>query len=442
VSHSDPFEAAWQAHTDARDRLTFVGNAYVAALTSPLWFALDVLVHPQGWWAFAPGRVLFAAALLALIRFTPRLSGERLLTAGVGAYWVGGIALAPTVPGAGAAYPMYVVSYGLLWWAASAVLALPLRWNAALGAGLLVPIAAAHAAIPTGQPPIALLLAGLYTVTAAGICAATIHQRFCDRRDAFAVQWQLEQRNHELAASRLEVIEERATRAAREAFLARMSHELRTPLNAILGYSALVRETADDAGLHDVTPDLDRIDDAGRHLSSLLGDILDLSALEAGQVPFAPADLRLCELATAVANDVTSAAHDKGLAVRVSTSQAPVHHDPARLRQVLTALISNAVKFTQRGEVAVHVAAAGDGYAVEVRDTGPGIPTADLDRIFNAFVQGDISSTRLHGGSGLGLAIARGLARRMGGDIAARSELGVGSTFTLSLPARHPLAGA
>jgi PAS domain S-box-containing protein len=235
-----------------------------------------------------------------------------------------------------------------------------------------------------------------------------------------------------------------AANATKSAFLANMSHELRTPLNAIIGYSEMLEEDARAGGHEESVPDLRKIQAAGRHLLTLINDLLDLSKIEAGKLEL---DLESCDVAL-IAREVAATVHPlvqkNGNLLRLSIpdSVEPTLADPTRLRQVLLNLMGNASKFTTEGEVALELAAEGeDGnrwIAFRVKDTGIGMTPEQMERLFQPFSQADASTTRKYGGTGLGLAISRRLARLMGGDVTVESEEGKGSTFTLRLPVTGP----
>ena len=228
-----------------------------------------------------------------------------------------------------------------------------------------------------------------------------------------------------------------AANRAKSAFLANMSHEIRTPMTAIMGFADLLREQVDTPEVRVAVETMKR---NGDHLLEVIGDILDLSDLEAGHLP---TELAPCS-PVKVANDVLRAmaprAEAKGLALACHYRRplpAVVRTDPGRLCQVLTNLVGNAVKFTEAGGVRVMVRLETSGseprICFDVIDTGTGIPERHLKSLFEPFFQGDESTVRRYGGSGLGLPIARRLARAMGGDICVRSRPGEGSTFTLAL---------
>ncbi|MEY2842465.1 MAG: hypothetical protein RI920_502 [Pseudomonadota bacterium] len=234
--------------------------------------------------------------------------------------------------------------------------------------------------------------------------------------------------------------------AVKDQFLATMSHEMRTPLHGILGLSRLAHAQLPDrpGRLREARHQVALIERTGEHLLGIINDVLDFSRIEAGKlsIEHAPFDLQaLLRDALALQN---VAATDKGLALNVSVELPEpcwVHGDAARLRQVLHNLIGNAVKFTDEGKVHLHVhrmqtrsAAHVHDVVFEVNDTGPGIPTAQVPLVFDAFHQVDGTFGRRHKGTGLGLTISREIARAMGGDIVADSSVGAGSTFTLAVP--------
>ncbi|HKR56613.1 MAG TPA: GAF domain-containing protein [Gemmatimonadales bacterium] len=235
-----------------------------------------------------------------------------------------------------------------------------------------------------------------------------------------------------------------AANRAKSQFLANMSHELRTPLNAILGYSELVREEAEDRGLHEFTPDLTKIASAGRHLLTLINDVLDLSKIEAGKIEFVAATFpvrRVIDEVSATVEPLVARKNNK-FTVHCGDDIGSMHSDETRIRQVLFNLLSNASKFTERGTIGLEVTRTGDEVVFAVSDTGIGMTPEQQAKLFEAFVQADASITSKYGGTGLGLAISRRLCRLMGGDVVVDSALGRGTTFTVRLPLTAPTAGA
>jgi PAS domain S-box-containing protein len=251
---------------------------------------------------------------------------------------------------------------------------------------------------------------------------------------------QLLEQGQELERQR--TIAEEANRA-KSAFLATMSHELRTPLNAIGGYVQLLELGIQGPITEKQADALARISRAQRHLLRLINDVLNLARIEAGRIEYNLAACNLAEMMEAVLPMVEPQLQTRG--IRCSVDIAPeltAYADHEKVQQILLNLLSNATKFTPAGgSVTVTGAAEREGGArvhVVVRDTGVGIPAERLAHVFEPFVQVDDSQERRSEGSGLGLAISRDLARGMGGDLTAESEVGIGSAFTLTLPALLP----
>ena len=224
-------------------------------------------------------------------------------------------------------------------------------------------------------------------------------------------------------------------------FLANMSHELRTPLNSTLILAKLLADNREGNLTEQQVKFATTIGSAGNDLLRLINDILDLSKIEAGKVDIQAAPLNIEATVAAQIRTVEPVARQKGLAlgsVIDASVPARMESDAQRLGQILKNLLSNALKFTQKGEVRLEVRRIdGDRLAFAVRDTGIGIELAHQAQIFEAFRQADGSTHRRYGGTGLGLSISRDLARLMGGDITVQSTPGEGSTFTLTLPIRY-----
>ena len=257
-------------------------------------------------------------------------------------------------------------------------------------------------------------------------------------------------------AAQLARAEAEAASAAKSGFLATMSHEIRTPVNAVMGYLELLDLETDGPLLPAQRRHLARASASARHLLALISEVLDFSRIDADRMPVERSSLRVGDVVSGALTVVGPQARARGLEVADAVSGyaagLAAWGDEARVRQILLNLLGNAIKFTEPrdgapGRVVVSAGTAtqaspdaqlaGDGPWVYVRveDTGTGIAPDRLQPIFEPFVQADMTLTRSHGGAGLGLAISRRLARLMGGDVTVRSEVGMGSTFFLWLPA-------
>jgi PAS domain S-box-containing protein len=227
-----------------------------------------------------------------------------------------------------------------------------------------------------------------------------------------------------------------AANRAKSAFLANMSHEIRTPLNGLLGLAQLAQEPGIDEARR--RQYLQQILDSAQALGGVMSDILDLSKIEAGKLTPETLPFNLRALLGAVQNAYEGLAQQRDLVLTTTIDAAvpdAVEGDPVRLRQILTNYVTNALKFTERGEIAIDVRLTVKGrLRLAVRDTGVGIDDATLARLFRPFTQADESTTRRYGGTGLGLSICRELARLMGGEVGATSRVGAGSTFWAELP--------
>ncbi|RIX46771.1 MAG: response regulator [Rhodocyclales bacterium GT-UBC] len=233
---------------------------------------------------------------------------------------------------------------------------------------------------------------------------------------------------------------EEAERAnlAKSAFLANMSHEIRTPMNAIIGLTHRLRREAENPHQR---LQLDKVGDAAQHLLALINDVLDLSKIEAGKMTLDKTDFDVAQLARNIVGLVGEQARLKGVSLQIDFKAIPpiLFGDGMRLGQILLNFVTNAVKFTQQGSVSVYseeLERSQDQLRLRfsVRDTGIGLSTEQLDRLFSEFQQAEASTSRCFGGTGLGLAISKRLAELMGGGVGAESEPGVGSTFWVELP--------
>ncbi|MBL4711785.1 MAG: response regulator [Gammaproteobacteria bacterium] len=230
-------------------------------------------------------------------------------------------------------------------------------------------------------------------------------------------------------------------------FLANMSHELRTPLNSLL---LLARSLADNDEGNLSEDDVDSaqvIEDSGRHLLMLINDILDISKVEAGQMKAVVSNFDINDVCQSLNSRFKHMAEDKGITFDITLDQdmaCDINTDQSKLEQILTNLISNAIKFTEQGKVALHISHSAENKTTNeqsamisfvVKDDGIGIAQNKQQEVFEAFKQADGSTSRTHSGTGLGLSIAKSFSNLLGGDISLYSEPGCGSTFTLNIPA-------
>ena len=289
-----------------------------------------------------------------------------------------------------------------------------------------------------GMAALSLLTLGISMVQTQRRAAALQSQKEALRCANDELESRVKQRTAQL---RLAVVEAEAASLAKSRFLATMSHELRTPLNAVISFSELLREEAEDAGQAEMIADLDKINQAAQHLLALINDLLDIAKIEAGKMELMVEPVAMAELVAEVTATVAPLMERNSNRFEVTGTEGlgEVRSDPTKLRQILFNLLSNAAKFTEGGEVRLEVERetldGADWLSFTVRDSGIGMSPAQVEKVFGEFVQADASTTREYGGSGLGLAISRRLSLMMGGDIQVRSEPGVGSVFTVRLPA-------
>jgi PAS domain S-box-containing protein len=225
-----------------------------------------------------------------------------------------------------------------------------------------------------------------------------------------------------------------AASEAKSAFLATMSHELRTPLNAIIGYQSLLKEGIDGPLNKTQVTHLNRIRASADHLLGLIDEVLTFSRVEAGKEVVRRDEVSLRSIIDQAVTMNTPQADVKRLTLRVEGDDAKLFTDGGKVRQILLNILSNAIKFTDRGEILIRSRADEKTASVSIIDPGIGIAAENLERIFDPFWQVEQRSTRKAGGTGLGLSVSRRLARLIGGDITVESEIGRGSTFTLTIP--------
>jgi signal transduction histidine kinase/CheY-like chemotaxis protein/HAMP domain-containing protein len=249
---------------------------------------------------------------------------------------------------------------------------------------------------------------------------------------------EITKRNEELSAKNKEI--EKAYKVKSE-FLSSMSHELRTPLNSIIGFSSVLLGPSGDPLTPDQRMALEKVLKNGKHLLQLINDILDISKLESGRMMLSVETEDISTILSNCVLIVEPLIQSKRISLTQDIQQnlPPLTTDIVKVRQIIVNLLSNAGKFTEKGGIAITVRQSDAGIvSFSVKDTGIGIESKNFDRVFEEFQQVDSSSTRKYKGTGLGLPIARRLARMLGGDLTVESELGKGSTFTLTVPSKLP----
>ncbi len=276
------------------------------------------------------------------------------------------------------------------------------------------------------EQPWSALEANLLSAAASNI-ALIMEQRRAQRRLRVALHDGELARDRALEASR-----------AKSVFLAKISHELRTPLNAIIGYSEILMEASDELDEEQRQADLARILASGRHLLSVINDLLDVSRAEAQKLTLSPDTFALEELVQEVMAVMPNLVrrHNNRFHCVLPTAPGMLYSDRTRLHQVLLNLLSNACKYTRGGDVTLTLEADDEAITFHIDDTGIGIEPDQLEHIFDAFAQADNSSTRAYEGTGLGLTICKHLCELLGAELRVASTLGRGSRFSLTLPRR------
>ena len=296
-------------------------------------------------------------------------------------------------------------------------------------------------AFPERVPHSELELLGWLSIIAATVYMswmATYYVRIVSMHDDF----EAEAHRHRRAADELERIRVLAeqTNARRETFFTKMSHELRTPLNAVIGYSDLLHETFEDRADQEGIEDANRIHAAGKHLMSLVTDVIDRSRVEDGTVQLAVQQFEIGELLNEVSASTMHLVRKNAnrLVIDCPNPKLTMHSDQTKLRQILINLVSNAAKFTEGGTVTIHAKsitdATGKWMDFTVTDTGIGIAEASIGKLFGDFVQADATVSSKFGGTGLGLSLCRKFCLLLGGTIEVRSRLGEGSSFKVQVP--------
>ena len=268
-----------------------------------------------------------------------------------------------------------------------------------------------------GNLKVAILLSSMIA-----LCAAILTLLLLKNREKIFSQLE---KSHEIAV---------ANSKAKSEFLSNMSHEIRTPMNAIIGLSYLALRTSLTPSQRDY---LKRIQTSGQHLLGIINDILDFSKIEAGKLSIESQPFELEKVLDNVANLIAEKSSAKGLELIFETEKSVPNHlvgDPLRLGQILINFANNAVKFTEKGEIGIHIQVRDESEKevllyFEVKDTGVGLSGEQMTHLFRSFQQADSSITRRYGGTGLGLAISKKLAQMMGGEVGVESEVGLGSTF-------------
>jgi signal transduction histidine kinase/CheY-like chemotaxis protein len=424
----------------------------------------------QVWWfADALGVLVVAPAILTWAGVTRQSfqapSARRIVEASVlfvamlvGSQLVFGAASAPA---RSVFDPPYLIFLFLLWAAlrfdppivatASLAMTLLLIWNADHGRGpFMLAGTSVHERVLALQaflavtPLSALILSAVVTARRRAERLLAEYNQTLEQQVAARTQ-ELSQTLDHLAHATREAQEARVAaegaNRAKSQFLANMSHELRTPLNAIIGYSEMLQEEAADLGYADFTPDLEKINAAGKHLLTLINDILDLSKIEAGRMELYLETFELSTLLQAMEATIRPLVEKNAntLLVHQPDNLGAMRADLTKVRQSLFNLLSNASKFTQRGTISLDVTREAvdgvDRVTFRVSDTGIGMTPEQMAKLFQPFTQADASTMRQYGGTGLGLAITKRFCQMMGGDVTVASQVSQGSTFTIWLPA-------
>ena len=279
--------------------------------------------------------------------------------------------------------------------------------------------------------------------------ADIIIRRQANERERYLNEIEKINENLDQNARELAIAHDKAVEAStyKSQFLATMSHELRTPLNAIIGYSEMLTEDLSDTQHTQSIEDLNKIQNAGKHLLTVINEILDISKIEAGSINLHLEEFDVAEVIDGIASTIEPLARNGNNEFKLTCSGelGSICSDITRFRQILLNLLSNACKFTKDGVVELNVQRTGhndlEQIICTVSDTGIGISPHNIEKIFKPFQQADSSTTREHGGTGLGLTISKRFCELLGGSIYAQSELNKGTRFTINLPVDATTAG-
>ncbi len=421
--------AAWDRHCFELERFQVRIYAFLASLLMPAWAPFDYLLarsHIGYFWTIRVVDIFVGVAVLYALRKAQTLRQVRTLalleTAAIG------ISIAIMLPLLEEHYLPYVFGFSTVFWAVAVVYSIPLRWAAAICGAILGGAVIAQLAHPGTRTVADVVGASFFIATTVIITLVQVSIRRRLERQAFLSR-------HRLAEANQKVLE---SERLKDQFFANVSHELRTPLTLISGpaESLLARATSDDD-----RQELDLILRNSRILLKHVNDLLSLSQFDAGRVGAAYRAVNLAELLRITAANFDGLANQKHMRYRVETpSELSAEVDPDQIQRVVLNLLGNAFKFTPPGGDIVCTLAASDDHAVvlEVADSGPGIPAADREAVFERFKQVDGGVTRRHGGVGLGLAIAREVVSLHQGAISVEGASQGGARFRVELPRRAP----
>ena len=427
ATHDRGEDAAWRSHCLPLERSQARLIAVLATLLVPAWIPFDFLLEPGLAPQFLVYRLVDVAvgvAVLLRLRTAATLTEVRALA--MGKLVVTGGVIALMVPQIGATYWLYLLGFSLVFWGAAVALSMPVVVVAAGLGSVIVTAGAAIALHPDRRSFEEVVGGAFYIVSAYVVCLAQVFLRRRLERRAFRA-------THELAAATRKVL---AHEDAKTRFFANVSHELRTPLALILGPAERL------AAAPDLSPDrraeLDVVVRNARTLLQQVNNLLDVARLEAKEAALTPARTDVARVVRVAAAHFEALAVERDVALTVDApTELHAVVDRDKLARVLLNLLSNAFKLTPSGgRVRCALRAAGDGFAIEVADSGPGVPEAQRDVVFDRFRQLDGGTTRRFGGSGLGLAIVKDFVELHGGRVHVADAPEGGALFVVELPVR------